>query len=209
MARQTSSRSGKRSPRRPPQGQRRGLGLLLLGVVLGLSFAALALFLYRRSEHSADRRPLSAAASSEPPATPLSPASPHTNSPPHPSTPTSAANPEAPPFPASEDVFEAGARLYGQRCASCHGTPAQSSLSHPATIQFWNPNRPGDDTGTGRRRPARIYQQIANGAVSAGMPAYQGVLTRTQIWQLSLLLSSAGQEMPDPVEHLLNTANPR
>ena len=115
---------------------------------------------------------------------------------------------EAPPFGISEDVFESGARLYRNRCASCHGTPRRPAAGHPTALQLWQPNRTGGGTGVSHQPPAQIFRTIAEGAPAAGMPAYHGVLTSTQLWQLSLLLGDAGQDLPDPVRHLLEGPKP-
>jgi hypothetical protein len=35
------------------------------------------------------------------------------------------------------------------------------------------------------------------------MPAYKGVLSDTEMWQVSLLLKNADKELPDPVAKIL------
>ena len=111
--------------------------------------------------------------------------------------------PEHAPFGTSEDVFEAGASLYQARCASCHGTPAHAAAGHANALQLWRPNPRSGGTGVSREAQGAIFRSIAIGAPKQGMPAYRGVLTSTQLWQLTLLLESAGQDLPDPVLDLL------
>jgi mono/diheme cytochrome c family protein len=119
-----------------------------------------------------------------------------------------AAHPErtmrTPPFGISEDVFEAGAHLYKSRCASCHGAPGHDA--HPVNGHFarqlWKQN--GDAVGVSHQQPGTIYEEIASGELQKGMPAFEGQLSETQIWQVSLLLKSAGQQLPDPVMGILN-----
>jgi mono/diheme cytochrome c family protein len=111
-----------------------------------------------------------------------------------------------PPFGISEDVFEAGARIYKTRCASCHGTPGHDAHpvnGHPAR-QLWKQN--GDAVGVSHQQPGTIYEEIASGELQKGMPAFEGQLSETQIWQVSLLLKSAGQQLPDPVMGILTKA---
>jgi hypothetical protein len=40
------------------------------------------------------------------------------------------------------------------------------------------------------------------------MPSYSHLLTDTQMWQVSLLLKSADQPLPDPVMAILNGNQP-
>jgi thiosulfate dehydrogenase len=115
---------------------------------------------------------------------------------------------KTPPFGTSEDVFEAGARIYKLRCASCHGTPhhdaAGAVSTNPAARQLWK--RRGDTVGVSDAEPGLIYAKIADGVPHSGMPAYANQLSETQIWQVSLLLKSAGQQLPDPIMGILTGA---
>jgi thiosulfate dehydrogenase len=40
------------------------------------------------------------------------------------------------------------------------------------------------------------------------MPAYNHVLSDTQMWQVSLLLKNADKDLPDPVTQILNAPTP-
>lgn len=109
------------------------------------------------------------------------------------------------PFGPSEDVFEAGAHVYAQQCASCHGTPKHDSATgqgmHPAAVQYWSAKH--DDPLAHMTSP-EVYEAIAQGDMGKGMPAYGDQLSETEIWQLTLLLRSARLEMPVPVLHILD-----
>ena len=115
------------------------------------------------------------------------------------------------PFGESEEVFETGAKVYVAHCASCHGQPGRPAGAGSNAAQLWDPH-----TARGQQLVARpagvIYGQIADGVAAAqGAPAmagYRHVLSETQIWDLALLLRNAGQELPDPVLHLLHAARP-
>jgi mono/diheme cytochrome c family protein len=47
--------------------------------------------------------------------------------------------------------------------------------------------------------------KVANGIRLTGMPSFDKVLNQTQIWQVSVLLKSAGQPMSPEVTKLLTT----
>jgi len=108
-----------------------------------------------------------------------------------------------PPFGPSEDVFEAGAKAYHAQCAQCHGTPGHPATAHkgsPVAAQFWRDSGASILNG---KQPGDLYTAIAIGSPKAGMPSYKGKLTETQIWDISLLLKSAGGDIPDPVKAIL------
>ena len=115
-----------------------------------------------------------------------------------------AADAREPPFPASEDAFEAGARTYRAQCASCHGTPGRESAlgksMAPRAQQFFSVR---DRKSTAAQSPGELYWKSAFGLRRSGMPAYNHTLTETQLWQTSLLLHSANDDLPDPVRNLL------
>ena len=178
-------RGGRSTPARRNGG---GAGKFILAFILGIGVAAAAGYLYL---HSRAPRPAASvpAEIAPPPAT-------HTKL-----TAPAAAPPKSAPFGTSEDVFEAGARHYSARCASCHGTPARDAATTPQAQQFW---RKGRHTAAAQA-PGELYAEISAGAPAKGMPAYTHTLTDTQIWQLALLLKNADQDLPDPVLKLLNT----
>jgi mono/diheme cytochrome c family protein len=47
------------------------------------------------------------------------------------------------------------------------------------------------------------YWKVANGIRLTGMPAFKKTLTDTQMWQVTLLLKNADQQLPDPVTKIL------
>jgi thiosulfate dehydrogenase len=111
------------------------------------------------------------------------------------------------PFGTSEDVFEAGAKTYRAQCAACHGTPghdvAFAKFMYPVAPQLWKPHRDGKVVGVSDDEPGETYWKLANGIRLTGMPSYQHVLTDTQMWQVTLLLKNADQQLPDPVMKIL------
>jgi mono/diheme cytochrome c family protein len=113
------------------------------------------------------------------------------------------------PFGSNEDVFEGGARVYRAQCASCHGTPghdvAFARQMYPAAPQLWKKHARNTVVGVSDDEPGETYWKVANGIRLTGMPAYNHILTDTQIWQVSLLLKNADQALPDPVLKILST----
>ena len=116
---------------------------------------------------------------------------------------------KTPPFPASEDVFEAGAVVYRQHCVSCHGAPGHDSPTGssmaPKAAQFFSSH---DRAVLADAKPGEIYWKTTYGVRRSGMPAFGHVLTNTQLWQLSLLLQASGGDLPDPVRNLLTEGLP-
>ena len=117
------------------------------------------------------------------------------------------------PFGISEDVFEAGAHVYKRECASCHGTPghdaAPAKHMGTAALQLWKKRANSDVVGVSGEPVGETYWKVANGIRQSGMPGYQHVLSETQMWQVSLLLKNADQQMPDPVMAILGSESKR
>lgn len=108
-----------------------------------------------------------------------------------------------PPFGVSEDVYEGGAKVYRAQCASCHGTPghdvAFAKRMYPPAPQLWKKHLRSSVVGVSDDEPGVTYWKVANGIRLTGMPAYDHVLSDTEIWQVSLLLKNADQPLPEPV----------
>ena len=111
------------------------------------------------------------------------------------------------PFGTDEDVFEGGAHVYRTQCAGCHGTPGRdvafAKSMYPAAPQLWKKHAKGNVVGVSDDEPGETYWKVANGIRLTGMPAYKNVLTDTQMWQVTLLLKNADQQLPDPVMNIL------
>jgi thiosulfate dehydrogenase len=94
------------------------------------------------------------------------------------------------PVPADEATYLAGADVYKQNCAVCHGLPGQPQS---AIAQGMFPKPPELFHGTGvTDDPAwETYWKAKNGIRLTGMPAFKGALNDTQLWQVSVLLANA------------------
>ena len=114
---------------------------------------------------------------------------------------------QQPPFGVSEDVYEAGANVYRAQCAACHGTPGNdvgyAKYMYPGAPQLWRKHPRGNVVGVSDDEPGETYWKVANGIRLTGMPAFEHVLSDTEMWQVSLLLKNADQQLPDPVVKLL------
>jgi mono/diheme cytochrome c family protein len=113
------------------------------------------------------------------------------------------------PFGISEDVYEGGAKVYRAECASCHGTPGHdvkfARYMYPGAPQLWKKHPKGNVVGVSDDEPGETYWKVANGIRLSGMPSFDHVLTDTQMWQVTLLLKNADQQLPDPVTKILTT----
>lgn len=111
---------------------------------------------------------------------------------------------KTPPFAASEEVFESGARLYRTHCAQCHGVPGQASTlgqqMGPRAPQFFAAH---ERQAAAAQLAGSLFWKTAFGIQHSGMPAYNRVLSNAELWQLRLLLHAAGGSLPDPVTAIL------
>ncbi len=120
--------------------------------------------------------------------------------------------PNTAPIPDNEENLIAGAEVYRDQCAVCHGFHGKSSTfgSHmfPAAPPLWEKHHNNDVVGVSDDPPGETYWKIANGIRLTGMPAYGMVLTPTQIWQVALLLSDANKPLPPAALDYVRTPRP-
>ncbi len=115
-----------------------------------------------------------------------------------------------PPFEATETRLMEGAKIYRSACAGCHNLPGQSE---PGIREHMYPRPPVLLTGKGVTDDpvGRTYWVVRNGIRLTGMPAFEGLYSEEQLWDVSLLLAKANQ-LPDSVRQSLtrpdNTATP-
>jgi mono/diheme cytochrome c family protein len=74
---------------------------------------------------------------------------------------------------------------------------------YPTAPQLWKKQAKGTVVGVSDDEPGETYWKVANGIRLTGMPAFNHVLTDTQMWQVTLLLKNADQQLPDPVMKIL------
>jgi len=100
--------------------------------------------------------------------------------------------PEKPGVPADEPNLMAGAKLYVEHCAVCHGLPV-TGKSAIAKGMFPDPPELFHFTGVTDDPPGESYWKIANGIRLTGMPAFKDSLTETQMWQIAQLVATGNK----------------
>ena len=108
--------------------------------------------------------------------------------------------PDKTPIEASAENLTAGAHIYREQCASCHGLqghPSQfAETMFPGAPQLWERHHGGAVVGVSDDPAGETYWKVKNGIRLSGMPAYKSLLNDTQMWQVSLLLSQADKPLP-------------
>jgi len=110
------------------------------------------------------------------------------------------------PVSADEITFLAGANVYKQHCATCHGLPEQPPSDYAATM-YPKPTQLFRGKGVTDDPPSESYWKAANGIRMSGMPAFKTKLPDTQLWQVSQLLAHAN-EIPESVRSVLKPDPP-
>jgi mono/diheme cytochrome c family protein len=114
---------------------------------------------------------------------------------------------KTPPIQADEANLVAGAEIYRDQCAACHGFHGRPSRfgAHmfPIAPQLWEKHHNDSVVGVSDDPPGETYWKVANGIRLTGMPAYKGVLPETKMWQVSLLLAHADKPLPPEAVEIL------
>ena len=110
-----------------------------------------------------------------------------------------------PLVPADEVNLIAGAKVYKEQCATCHGLPGEpkSAVAHgmfPAPPELFKGVGVTDD------EPWETYWKVENGIRLTGMPGFKGQLTEKQIWQATMLVKNA-DKITEPVKKELLAGN--
>ena len=103
------------------------------------------------------------------------------------------------PLPFNDDTMLAGARKYKQNCAVCHGIPGQ-----PPTViakgMFPDPPQLFEKKDMMTDDPEGVtYWKVTHGIRLSGMPGFEGALSDTERWQVTMLLTHADKLSP-PVQ---------
>jgi thiosulfate dehydrogenase len=109
--------------------------------------------------------------------------------------------PKKVPLQPDEPNLTAGAALYREHCAVCHGLPGQKET---ATARGMYPRPPTllEGKGVTDDEPGESYWKVKNGIRLTGMPGFGTALSETQLWQISLLVANA-DKLPKPVHDAL------
>jgi len=104
-------------------------------------------------------------------------------------------------IPADESNFMAGAQVYKENCAVCHGLP-DGKETGIAKGMFPDPPKLMQGKGVTDDAPGESYWKVAGGIRMTGMPGFQKTLSNTQMWQVSLLVANA-DKLPQSVKDSL------
>ena len=111
-----------------------------------------------------------------------------------------------PQVPSDESTYLAGASVYRQNCAVCHGLPGEPKTAvaqgmYPPPPQLFHGVGVTDDEAW------ETYWKAENGIRMTGMPGFKDHLSETQIWQVTVLLKNADQISPAVKAALTSTPN--
>lgn len=108
------------------------------------------------------------------------------------------------PIPPTEENLVAGAKLYLDHCAGCHGVRSNPESQfarsfYPPVPGFFNeaPDMPENQN----------FYIIQHGVRWTGMPAWNGTLSDTQIWQTVMFLSNI-EKLPPAAQKVFGPSAP-
>jgi len=103
---------------------------------------------------------------------------------------------ETNPLPLNEDNLKAGVDTYKTMCARCHSTPGGNPSVYGRSFY---PPAPKLPEGMSQYTDAQLFWLIKHGIRNTGMPAWSGMLSDDEIWQIVSLLKNS-QDLPPSVE---------
>jgi mono/diheme cytochrome c family protein len=113
-----------------------------------------------------------------------------------------------PPIQVNEANLIAGAQIYRDDCATCHGYHGAPSRfgthMYPSAPPLMEKHHTGDVVGVSDDPPYETYWKAANGIRLTGMPGFKDILSDTQLWQVSLLLANANKPLPPEALDILH-----
>src|SRR5512141_939527 len=107
------------------------------------------------------------------------------------------------PIPPDEANLLAGAKIFQNNCAVCHGLRDPASRGpiakgmYPPPPALLEPDRGVTDDPVGE-----TFWKVRNGIRLTGMPRFEGALSDTELWQVSLLVQKADQLPPQVLQAL-------
>jgi thiosulfate dehydrogenase len=109
------------------------------------------------------------------------------------------------PMPPDDTNLLAGAKVYREQCAVCHGLPNQPRGAIAKGMFPSPPSLFSPDEGVTDDPEGKIYWKVKYGIRLTGMPGFHESLSETELWQVSLLLRKANQ-LSEPVRQSLHPA---
>lgn len=98
--------------------------------------------------------------------------------------------PKTVPIQADDAAYSAGAEIYKEHCAVCHGLPGQPQTAI-AKGMYPRPPKLMEGTGVTDDPPGETYWKVKGGIRMTGMPGFDKSLSTTQMWQVSVMLANA------------------
>ncbi len=114
--------------------------------------------------------------------------------------------PKSAPIQADEAAYAAGAQVYKDHCAVCHGLPGAPQTAI-AKGMFPDPPKLLEGKGVTDDSPGETYWKVNGGIRMTGMPGFGKSLSTTEMWQVSLLLANA-DKLPQSVKDSLTGTAP-
>jgi hypothetical protein len=110
-----------------------------------------------------------------------------------------------------QPTLTAGARIYTERCAFCHGLhnkpAAVGNHMYPDAPPLLEAHRNDPNVvGVSDDSVGETYWKVENGIRLTGMPSFKAQLSDTEMWQVSIFLANANKPMPPAVLDILNRA---
>jgi thiosulfate dehydrogenase len=99
------------------------------------------------------------------------------------------------PVAEDETNFLAGAKVYKEHCAVCHGLPGEPKTAI-ADGMFPPPPQLFRGTGVTDDEAWETYWKVNGGLRMTGMPAFADHLGETKMWQVSVLVKNADKISP-------------
>ena len=103
---------------------------------------------------------------------------------------------ETNPLPLNEDNLKAGLDTYKAMCVRCHSTPGGNPSVYGRSFY---PPAPQLPEGMSQYTDAQLFWLIKHGIRNTGMPAWSGMLSDDEIWQIVSLLRNS-EDLPPSVE---------
>lgn len=114
--------------------------------------------------------------------------------------------PKTVPIPGDEANLAAGAQIYKDHCAVCHGLPGTPQTAI-AKGMFPEPPKLMEGKGVTDDPPGESYWKVAGGIRMTGMPGFSNSLSTTQMWQVALLVANA-DKLPQSAKDTLTLVPP-
>jgi mono/diheme cytochrome c family protein len=108
------------------------------------------------------------------------------------------------PVAATDENITAGARLYLDHCAGCHGIPSNPDSQFSRSF---NPPVPGFFRDAPDMPDNENFYTIQHGIRWSGMPAWNKTLNDTQIWQVVTFMSNI-EKLPAPAKKVFEFSPP-